>query len=129
MSLNPRGSQPRHRAFTLVEIMIVVTIIGILLTLGLTNFWKAAEKTRTRTCQNNLRKMQWAKESYMMERGFGASEPEATFTDAALYGQDRYIKDKPTCPGGGTYSIGDGLSVPTCDYQGGNVHTFESEDG
>jgi len=39
-----------------------------------------------------------------------------TDTPAAtdLYGSTQYIRDEPTCPGGGTYTLGDVQTKPVC---------------
>jgi hypothetical protein len=76
---------------------------------------------------NNLRRIQYAKDSYLMDNNLPITEPASTFTDAALYGSDKYIKAVPKCPGSGTYNPNDGASFPTCDYMGGGVHTFAGE--
>ena len=107
----------------MIELMIVVLIIGVLLAIAGPNFNAAREKTYRRSCIENLHKMEIAKNCYMMDHNLSGSAPATTFTDAALYGTNGYLKFKPTCPGGGAYNINDGATSPTCDYSsGGNLH-------
>jgi len=119
------GGRRGAGAFTLIELMIVVLIIGVLLAIAGPNFNAAREKTYRRSCIENLNKMEIAKNCYMMDHNLGGSTPATTFTDAALYGTDGYLRAKPSCPGGGTYTINDGSTSPTCDYSnGGNIHVL-----
>jgi prepilin-type N-terminal cleavage/methylation domain-containing protein len=117
-----RGKREDVKGFTLVEIMIVVLIIGVLLAIAVPNFVKTRETTRKRACVGNLWKIQYAKDSYMMDNNRPHTTPESEFTDAILYGPGRYIVEKPQCPGGGQYAVGNGDTLPTCNYQGGTVH-------
>ena len=56
-----------RRAFTLVEIMIVVLIIGILLAIAIPNFIRARESSRAKACVSNLRQLDSAKEQWAMD--------------------------------------------------------------
>ena len=56
----------RH-AFTLVEIMIVVLIIGILLAIAVPNFVRARESSRAKSCQANLKQIAGAKEQWALD--------------------------------------------------------------
>ncbi len=56
------------KGFTLVEIMIVVAILGLLASLAVPNFLKAAQNMRTNVCIKNMRVIddaisQWAFEN------------------------------------------------------------------
>jgi prepilin-type N-terminal cleavage/methylation domain-containing protein len=116
-----------RRAFTLIETMIVVLIIGVLLAIAVPNFTKARETSYKKACIENLGKVQYAKESYMMEQNLPITTPSAAFTDAVLYGPSGFLKSKPLCPGGGggtDYVPNDGADFPTCDYGGGTVHVI-----
>lgn len=107
------------KGFTLVEIMIVVLIIGILLAIAVPNFVRAREATRQKSCVGNLRKIQYAKDSYMMDKNKDSNTPQSAFTDTVLYGNGitgGYLASKPLCPGGGVYTAGDGDVLPVCDY-------------
>jgi prepilin-type N-terminal cleavage/methylation domain-containing protein len=99
----------RKKGFTLVEIMIVVLIIGILLAIAVPNFIKARENSRTRSCIANLRQIEAAKEQWAMEMKKASTDVPA-WTDLT----PSYVKSQPTCPSGGTYTIGAINANPTC---------------
>jgi prepilin-type N-terminal cleavage/methylation domain-containing protein len=103
----------RKGAFTLVEIMIVVLIIGILLAIAVPNFVKARETSRSRTCVGNLKQTDSAKEQYAMENRLatGAAVTWANLTPD-------YLKRQPTCPSSGTYTIGNVGTDPSCSVTG-----------
>lgn len=99
----------QKRAFTLVEIMIVVLIIGILLAIAVPNFVKARENSRIKTCIAELRRIEASKEQWAMEnKKDGASVP----VQADLVPD--YIKGWVECPAGGTYTINNVATAPTC---------------
>jgi prepilin-type N-terminal cleavage/methylation domain-containing protein len=102
----------RKGGFTLIEIMIVVLIIGILLAIAIPNFMKARESSRTKSCIANLKQIQAAKEQWAMDT---KAAPGAAVADTDLYGAGLYIETEPTCPSGGTYTIENLDTKPTCD--------------
>ena len=102
-----------RKGFTLVEIMIVVAIIGIIISIAIPGFLRAREVSRSRACQENLAKIEGAKEQYALE---GNVDPSTTPQWTSLIGTTLYLKRTPVCPGGGVYSINTLNDVPTCTY-------------
>jgi len=105
----------RVKGFTLVEIMIVVAIIGIIIAIAIPSFIRARETSRGRACQENLSKIDGAKEQYALDNNLGEGD---TITGglATLVGATNYIKSTPECPAGGTYTVNAISTDPDCDY-------------
>ncbi len=88
------------KGFTLVEIMIVVAIIGIIIAIAVPAFLRARENSRGRACQENLTKIDGAKEQYALENKIGHGD-EIKDTDIVQAGGIGYLKNMPTCPADG----------------------------
>ncbi len=102
----------RKSAFTLVEIMIVVAIIGLLAAIAIPNFIKAREASQKNACIANMKQIDGAKNTWALEN-------KKVSTDVAvagdLYGATVYIRDEPTCPStGSAYTIGTVATKPLC---------------
>ena len=112
-----------NKGFTLVEIMIVVAIIGILIAIAVPGFVRARTQSRTRACQENLSKLDGAKEQWALENNQAAG---VTPTMAVLCAPDGslYVKSAatgPVCPGGGTYTLNAIGTAPVCSVGGTHV--------
>ena len=104
-----------RRAFTLVEIMIVVLIIGILVAIAVPNFVKARESARARACIANLRQIDSAKEQYGIDNRLSAGSTMPALSTLCGSGTTTYIKTgNPQCPSGGTYTVSNLGTDPTC---------------
>jgi prepilin-type N-terminal cleavage/methylation domain-containing protein len=113
-----------RRAFTLIEIMIVVLIIGILLAIAVPNFVRARESARSKACISNLKQIQSAKEQWAMDNKKAGTETPAT---TAIYGSGNYILVRPTCPStNANYTENAVDANPTCATVGTapNLHAL-----
>ena len=78
-------------AFTLVEIMIVVAIIGLLAAIAIPNFVKARENAQLNSIFNNLRILEGAKDQWALEQKKGTGEA-VTLDDVAEYLRGSTVK-------------------------------------
>jgi general secretion pathway protein G len=105
----------RRRGFTLVEIMIVVSIIGLLVSIALPAFVKSRNQARKQACIENLSQLESAKQQWALEVGKTSGDIP---TQDDLIGSSKYIKHMPSCPGGGTYDFKPVGTVAECTEPG-----------
>lgn len=98
--------------------MIVVAIIGLLAAIAIPNFIKARASSQRVACVMNLKAIEGAKSQWALEQHKSNSD---TPTDTDLFGNTSYIREKPNCPAGGTYSINQVDAKPACSV---SDHTF-----
>jgi prepilin-type N-terminal cleavage/methylation domain-containing protein len=111
-----------RRAFTLVEVMIVVLIMGVLLSIALPSFVKAKENSTGRSCVHNLRQLESAKTQWVLDNRI-PNDPAYTPAMTDLVGPELYIRKEPHCPSNGRYEINDVTALATCNI--GGVHVLE----
>ena len=104
--------EARH-GFTLVELMMVITILGMLAVLATPSFLNARAASRGKACINNLRQLNGAKEQWAMEHGKREDDP-VVMNEVVLY-----IKGgMPRCPASGTYEFTTVRMPATCTVAG-----------
>ena len=102
-----------QQGFTLTEIMIVVSVIGLLAAMAMPSFSNARTTSRTNVCINNLRQLTGAKDQWAMEHA--KSEADSVAMDEVLM----YVKGGvPTCPSSGTYMFTTVRMNATCTILG-----------
>lgn len=114
MKLNTRP----QGAFTLVEIMVVVAIIGLLAVILIPYFMRAREESTKKGCIANLVQIYQAKVRWALDL---RKLPSDVPGDTDLFGTNGYIRVKPVCPAGGVYDLKQVDEQPTCTVAGHSV--------
>lgn len=65
--MKTRSSRVQNSAFTLIELMIVVTVVGLLIAIALPSYFYPRETARLNVIYRNLRTLEGAKEQWALE--------------------------------------------------------------
>ena len=95
-------------------ILWAVIMIPMLAAIAIPNFVKAREVAMTNACINNLRMIEAAKNEWALEHSKKPADVPAS-QDLTPYFKSGAF---PTCPAGGTYTIGAVSNAPTCSVSG-----------
>ncbi|WCJ58041.1 GYF domain-containing protein [Fontisphaera persica] len=94
-----------------VSAALGMLMLILLLGVALPNFQKARETSQRNACLNHLRQLDAAKEQWFRENKKRNTDAP-TWDD--LVGPGKYFQQKPVCPAGGTYTLGDMMTEPAC---------------
>lgn len=99
-------------AFTLIEIMFVVAIIGLIAAIAIPSFNGAITRARVQACAINRKNIDGAKAQWALEN----QQPlDAVPSDPELFGDAKYLDHKPDCPAHGSYSLNAVREKCTCN--------------
>jgi prepilin-type N-terminal cleavage/methylation domain-containing protein len=107
----------RLAAFTLVEIMIVVAIIGLLAAIAISNFMYVRSTSQANACINNMHQIDGAVTEWALEKGKKTGDPPPSLiADLTPYIKLNSSGSIPSCPAGGSYIMGTVGAIPqiTC---------------
>jgi prepilin-type N-terminal cleavage/methylation domain-containing protein len=105
-------------AFTLLEIMIVVAIIGMLASMAIPNFVRARANAQASACINNLRLIDAAKQQWALENHKSLNATVSSISIRPYLGRGN-LGQFPTCPANGTYIVGNLNEIPSCTLSNG----------
>jgi hypothetical protein len=97
-----------------VSIGLSIFLVPMMMAIAIPNFVKARDVAMTNACINNLRQIDAAKQQWALEGGKKPGDVPAT-QDLKPYFKNGLF---PTCPAGGTYTIGAVSNAPTCSIPG-----------
>ncbi|MDF3128418.1 hypothetical protein P0Y35_04350 [Kiritimatiellaeota bacterium B1221] len=105
---------PMSPQYTGTSAMTIPMTGGLLAAIALPGFQKARTEAQSKSCINNLRLFEAAKDQFAIENGLarGAAVTEANVSE--------YLRGGllPECPQGGTYTLGPIDTLPSCSIHG-----------
>jgi len=97
-----------------ISIGLSIFLVPMMLAIAIPNFVKARDVAMQNACINNLRQIDGAKQQWALENSKKADDVP-TADDLKPFFKSGVF---PTCPAGGTYTIGAVSNSPTCSIPG-----------
>ena len=94
---------------------VFIFIVGCMAAIAIPNLVKARDSAQRQACRNNMSAIQAGKEQWAQEQ---LKPVDAVPADEDLFGDSRFIRYKPQCPRGGTYSLNSVEERPDCSIHG-----------
>jgi len=106
-----------QKGFTLIELMIVISIIGLLAGFALPNFITARKKSMFASAQASLIQIESGYEQYI----FDTKTNLTTLTQVKAAITPDYIRRWPVCPGGGSWIFNSGVGLGASNLFQANI--------
>jgi hypothetical protein len=105
-----------------------IAAAGVGVAVAVPAYLRGRENSRSRACQENLAKLDGAKEQFALEAKL-ESGAEVKMED--LVGPDKYLRKEPVCPSGGEYTLNKIGENPTCSIgdsnESGEPHVLNAD--
>ena len=100
--------------------ILAVTASGILTFAAQDTFFPPSRRRMNyaTACIGNLKTIEGAKATWALENNQSSNAIPA---DAELFGETKYIREKPACPKGGKYTIGSVVQRSRCSIPGHTI--------
>lgn len=109
------GKKQKKRGFSIVELMIVFTVMGILAAISIPKAQRARARAQKTHCIENLRQLTGTIQTYLLEH--------RTETIPDLNGLGDYFQKEVLCPSGGEYSVDPNQTV-ICTLAASDEHAI-----
>jgi general secretion pathway protein G len=96
-------------AFTLIEILIVVILLGVLAAIVVPQFMNSIDDGKDATCVTNLNSLITATALYRLKEGKDPASMDNLTTPSDNNGGFRYMPEAPVCGLDGTYQTMQGV--------------------
>jgi len=106
---------------SLVEFMFVIAIVATLTAITFPNIIKARQSATKNACVGNMRQIEASKRIWALEKDKAGTDVPV---DSDLFGATSFVRDKPVCPAGGTYTLNAVTAKPTCSLGASQGHTL-----
>jgi len=103
----------KRDAFTLIELVVVIVILGILAAVAIPKYMDISDKAEEAACEAKRGVIRSACSMYYASKAVNGQTPAfpSTYNDTSLYADETV----PTCPTGGTYTYDSTKNTVTCD--------------
>lgn len=104
-----------QKAFTLIELVVVIVILGILAGIAIPKYIDMSSKAKDASCRANRMVVSSVSSTYYASTAsMGSPAFPASYTNVTLYADGRV----PSCPGDGTYTYSSATGQVTCSIHG-----------